>query len=923
MAIDAPIAEHWPLVGRRSELEHALAQLRVTGSSGVAVHGPPGVGRSRFTAELLADLIAEEIDPDRQVLRAVASASVGTIPFGAIAHLLPPETLLTDDVSVPIDPVQVLLRARASIATRGPVVLAIDDAHLLDALSLTLLHQLTEEETVRIVVTVRGGEPEPDGLSALWRTGRIGRMDLDPLDDDVIDTLLHLGLAGPVDGRTARLIREASEGIPLIVRELVRSAIDAGALTRIDGVWRLDGPLPSARRAVELVAGRLGSLDQTSRDVLELLVLAGETPLDLVDDIADHVALEQLEEDGLIAVRTGTIPGDRFTVVVARHAVADAVRQQLTPLRSRRILRTHADRFEGWPERRPEDELRIAGWRLDAGIATDAATLEQAATLARHAEDFTATARFAEAADRSGSSLRAAVLWGDALYELGRWEECEQVFAAGATRRGNAFDRLRLVSARGTNLLFGLMRGDQALAMTRAALAEAEAAEPQWLDGIDEPHLASIRSDLVSRVALLQMYDGDPAAAIATLGDPPPPVSDDSDDNDLLVRDALRSRVLWAIPGVPAIALSGRTGEAAGLGMQAFGEHSRLGGEVALSSVGIHMVTLCLALQEHGDFGQARAIGHGGYEATLESGGLLDQIWFGLNLARIGLLTGHPEVARRWGREVLAATSASRWLGPRLMALTGTAAASAQLGDLDAAAALLDEADAIDGSFGFLFPERSIGRAWLAAAHGHLDEARTLLLAGADLAAVTGHLTAESWLRHEVVRLGAPKSMALEQVARLASLADGSESRLVGTRAAAAAALVADDVAELERVAVEWEDMDCDLAASEMLGAAAEALRSAGSSRSAQAMSLRASAASDRTGGARSFRLTRLDTVVPLSPREREIAGLAAAGVPSKEIAARLYLSVRTVNNHLQNAYTKLGVSSRADVARMLSEGGA
>jgi DNA-binding CsgD family transcriptional regulator len=50
------------------------------------------------------------------------------------------------------------------------------------------------------------------------------------------------------------------------------------------------------------------------------------------------------------------------------------------------------------------------------------------------------------------------------------------------------------------------------------------------------------------------------------------------------------------------------------------------------------------------------------------------------------------------------------------------------------------------------------------------------------------------------------------------------------------------------------------------------------------------------------------------------VARLAANGLPSKEIAARLFLSLRTVNNHLQRAYTKLGVTSRADLARALEE---
>jgi DNA-binding CsgD family transcriptional regulator len=51
-----------------------------------------------------------------------------------------------------------------------------------------------------------------------------------------------------------------------------------------------------------------------------------------------------------------------------------------------------------------------------------------------------------------------------------------------------------------------------------------------------------------------------------------------------------------------------------------------------------------------------------------------------------------------------------------------------------------------------------------------------------------------------------------------------------------------------------------------------------------------------------------------LTPRERQVAELAAAGVRSREIADRLFLSTRTVENHLQRVYAKLGVSGRVEL---------
>jgi DNA-binding CsgD family transcriptional regulator len=64
-------------------------------------------------------------------------------------------------------------------------------------------------------------------------------------------------------------------------------------------------------------------------------------------------------------------------------------------------------------------------------------------------------------------------------------------------------------------------------------------------------------------------------------------------------------------------------------------------------------------------------------------------------------------------------------------------------------------------------------------------------------------------------------------------------------------------------------------------------------------------------------REARVPVVAQLTPRELEVAMLAAAGETNREIGARLYMSAKTVEVHLGRVYRKLGVRSRTELARV------
>jgi DNA-binding CsgD family transcriptional regulator len=249
--------------------------------------------------------------------------------------------------------------------------------------------------------------------------------------------------------------------------------------------------------------------------------------------------------------------------------------------------------------------------------------------------------------------------------------------------------------------------------------------------------------------------------------------------------------------------------------------------------------------------------------------------------------------------------------------LAELASVVALLGNQEAAG-WLARADARAGEANRYFdPWVELDRAWVAAAAGELTRAVDLARRAAHMARASRQFTFEAAALYDVARLGAPAGVR-QRLEELASLLEG---RLAAVLASSAVALAANDGAALDRVGAAFQDLGAILLAAEAKTAAARSYRAAGRHPSANASQEQAAALAAACQGARTPGLGPAMPASVLTPREREVAMLAAMEASSREIATRLHLSIRTVDNHLGRIYAKLGVSSRAQLATLLEIG--
>ena len=866
----------WPLIGRDGELADLHQLLGSSrGPRGAAVFGDAGVGKTR----LVAEAVGARQDDGVAVEWVRATEAARQIPLGSFAHLLAPG----DEAHQREDLLHLALARLHERAGGHSFLLAVDDAHLLDEISVALLHLAATQSDVRMLVSVRTGEPLPLGLVGLWKDELLARVDIGPLGRDATEALVLTVLGETVPASLLDRIWRLSRGNALFVRELVTAALErreAGSGGRI--VLPAGGPQDRLR---ELVEERLRLLEPGWRGALEMVAVGEQVPLEAAERIADPADIEALERRGLIEIVDGDAGG---TVQVAHPLYGEVLAATLPRLRRRAVLRDLVGAVEGLDH---FDRLRLATWRLESGAPGDP---EQLLFLAREALgrlDHRLAERLARAAG-GRNRADAGLVMGEALFGQGRMEDAEAVFAQLHPTEPEQVARVAI--ARASDLFLYRDRSSEAYAVLEAADAELDG-HPAWQ--------AECRS-VLAQMCMFSLRLPDARELVEDL------LARPSIPEPARVRAVSVAATVWGTEGRLDAALDL-------LDDDIYAAARRYRREVPYGDVQLRMARFQILYWR----GDVRELDR--YTAT-NLGLELEYPPPSLRGITAGFRGGALLVRGR-ARQALAELHRSSrtlaefdWFGQRPLAEAMRARAAVFAGETETAEEAIEAADAAFAADPLrgarTLPYIELSRAWLFAARGSIAEAadRCFSLATA-MEHVSRPLAVEAL--HAAVRLGRAGD-AVEPLERLRSRVDGP---FAGLAARHADALARSDADLLAAVARGFEEQGADLVAAEVHRAAANAYRRDGRGASASTEARRVDDLLRRCGEPRSPGLEPPVRVgEELTWREREVASLAARGRTSPEIAEALFLSVRTVDTHLHRVYRKLMIEGRHQLAEAL-----
>ena len=127
-----------------------------------------------------------------------------------------------------------LAAAHRTLEQEENLVVVVDDAHLLDPLSATLVHHLAASGSARLIVTIRSGNAVPDAVTALWKERLFLDLHIDAFTWQQTEELARAVLGDAVETRLINELHGRTAGNLLMLRGLLSAGRESGVLVRTD-----------------------------------------------------------------------------------------------------------------------------------------------------------------------------------------------------------------------------------------------------------------------------------------------------------------------------------------------------------------------------------------------------------------------------------------------------------------------------------------------------------------------------------------------------------------------------------------------------------------------------------------------------------------------------------------------------------------
>lgn len=848
------------LPSRQASMTKAIASAQAGGT--VFLIGDGGMGRTTFALQLMNRLAEHS-------LWIVGSRSLREVPFSLLS------VFAGQIIEEPVGSTHIELITSIGLATKkSPVRLLVDQAEYVDEQSAAVLRQLSLSGNLHLIIAATSVRVLPTELRSLLSLNSSLQIELEPLTQADAELMIRELLDGEVNTSTVSSLLSFSGGHAMNLRELTLDARDAGALQLVSGYWTLAPDwTPQGTRTTELINSRLNEQPDDVRLVLETLAVTGPLSMPTAREILGTAIYEAIDSDLVRLTKGGgaVSDGERGEVVQLTPMMsAQLIVSTFDSARLRRLLISLESKLS-WDLLAGQARVDFTQLRLSMGLTIPAEQLLDDVLLASKYRKFTQVVALSEVVGRDSiddpPTLEQLVLArADALYELGKPEEALALLQRHLPQGG---PEIRFMAAK----------------IAYASLGKTAVAE-QILAARDGDPVGVSAYLLLIRSRANQTVDLEALRSFAQLED----LSEQG-------RAAIGAHVLIEQ------AYAGRAAES----MQQYleltqGERWEKASPIVRSEMffAFPAVALCLgaSAQELVELSSGATTS----DAPPHPGNVLSA------MAISYLEAGMANEALTASEQVLSLFELSDVYLLRGFAAICAASAAALLGDRSKARAylaLVGSEPAVSGQIMRPLVERGLVSALTlveGAEAGRAEFERQLAQhRGFGRKSLEMRLLLEAW-----------QSGVVEDAVELSAVA----AQVQGPLAAALskyAQVLADPTFESVK-AVVAEHMSCShvLYAAQFAHRASECARKMGRRTIAShllSLSVELSAPLGATNTCALGR-GRVERGV-LTDREFDVCSLAAEGESNQQISAKLFLSTRTVEGHLQRAYTKLGITDR------------